>query len=104
MRSLPQKGESENKDARYLINQVRRRRTGSENGEMQVKDLKTDLKMAKAEVNALREEARLSANVRIALKEQIKAEQRRERPAHGSEVDAWKTKFMQISDGGESRR
>ena len=94
-----EKGESENKDAR-LINRVKKADERAKMAETQVKDLKTDLKMAKAQVNALREEARLSANVRIALKEQIKAEQRRG-DLLTDQVDAWKTKFMQISDGGE---
>lgn len=92
-----EKGESESKDAR-LINRVKKADERAKMAETQVRELKTDLKMAKAQVNALREEARLSANVRIALKEQIKAEQRRG-DLLTDQVDAWKTKFMQISDG-----
>lgn len=92
-------GLSDSKETR-LINRVKEADSRVKVAEMQVKNLQGDLKMANAQVNALREEARLAANVRIALKEQLKAEQRRSNVL-SSQIDAWKEKFMQITDGSD---
>jgi len=94
-------GLSDSKEIR-LINRVKEADNRVKVAETQVKNLQGDLKLANAQVNALREEARLAANVRIALKEQIKAEQRRSNVL-SSQIDAWKEKFLQISDGSEGQ-
>ncbi|CEF98325.1 Carbohydrate binding module family 20 [Ostreococcus tauri] len=92
-------GLSENKEER-LINRVKNADDRVKMVEQEVKYLQEDLQTANAKVNALREEARLAANVRIALKEQLKAEQQRSNVL-SSQIDAWKMKFMQLSDGQE---
>ena len=68
-----------------------------------IRDLQTEVKQAQLQTKALREEARLGANVRLALKEQLKAEKRRSAVLE-DQVDAWKQKFRQIrgpAGGGE---
>ena len=60
-----------------------------------IRDLQTEVKQAQLQTKALREEARLGANVRLALKEQLKAEKRRSAVLE-EQVDAWKQKFRQI--------
>jgi hypothetical protein len=90
-------GESSSKESR-LINRVKHADERVKVAEIENKALKGDLKQMSIQVNALREEARLAADVRIALKEQLRAEQRRSNIL-GSQIDAWKTKFQQLTDG-----
>ena len=93
-------GESSSKESR-LINRVKVADERVKVTEIENKALKGDLQHMTMQVNALREEARLGANVRIALKEQLRAEQRRSNVL-GSQVDAWKAKFQQLTDGTPS--
>ena len=51
---------------------------------MEVMDLKVEVKTAQLQSAALREEARLSSNVRLKLKQQLSAEKRAERGAGGA--------------------
>ena len=94
-------GEASSKESR-LINRVKAADERVKVAEIENKALKGDLQQMTMQVNALREEARLGANVRIALKEQLRAEQRRSNVL-GSQVDAWKTKFQQLTDGTPSK-
>jgi len=94
-------GESESKELR-LIKRVKNADNAVRQAEVQVKQLKGDLQEVSMQVAALREEARLGANVRIALKEQLRAEQRRSNLL-SSQIDAWKSKFLAITDGGASQ-
>ena len=90
-------GESESKEQR-LIKRVKNADIAVRQAEVQVKQLKGDLQNVTMQVAALREEARLGANVRIALKEQLRAEQRRSNVL-SSQIDAWKSKFIALTDG-----
>ena len=90
-------GESESKEQR-LIKRVKNADIAVRQAEVQVKQLKGDLQSVTMQVAALREEARLGANVRIALKEQLRAEQRRSNVL-SSQIDVWKSKFKALTDG-----
>merc|ERR1712216_903109 len=71
-------GVKQSKDER-LVERVRKQDETVKRQTGEIKVLRTELKTSKMQVKALREEARLSANVRIALKDQLKAERKRER-------------------------
>jgi predicted nucleic acid-binding Zn-ribbon protein len=61
-------------------------------------DLKVEVKTAQMQSMALREEARLSSNVRLKLKQQLSAEKKRSEVLE-DQVFEWKQKFKQITSG-----
>ena len=65
---------------------------------MEVMDLKVEVKTAQMQSAALREEARLSSNVRLKLKQQLSAEKKRAEVLE-EQVFEWKQKFKQITSG-----
>ena len=65
---------------------------------MEVMDLKVEVKTAQLQSAALREEARLSSNVRLKLKQQLSAEKRRSEVLE-EQVFEWKQKFKQLTSG-----
>jgi hypothetical protein len=65
---------------------------------MEVMDLKVEVKTAQLQSAALREEARLSSNVRLKLKQQLAAEKKRSEVLE-EQVFEWKQKFKQITSG-----
>jgi hypothetical protein len=65
---------------------------------MGVMDLKVEVKTAQMQSMALREEARLSSNVRLKLKQQLSAEKKRSEVLE-DQVFEWKQKFKQITSG-----
>ena len=85
-------GVKQSKDER-LVDRVRKQDETVKRQTGEIKMLRTELKTSKMQVKALREEARLSANVRIALKDQLNAEKKRnmvfeEQVGRGKEVYA----------------
>merc|ERR1712216_943305 len=69
-------GVKQSKDER-LVDRVRKQDETVKRQTGEIKVLRTELKTSKMQVKALREEARLSANVRIALKDQLNAEKKK---------------------------
>ena len=69
---------------------------------MEVMDLKVEVKTAQLQSAALREEARLSSNVRLKLKQQLSAEKKRAEVLE-EQVFEWKQKFKQITSGNAGR-
>ena len=65
---------------------------------MEVMDLKVEVKTAQLQSAALREEARLSSNVRLKLKQQLSAEKKRSEVLE-EQVFEWKQKFKQLTAG-----
>jgi hypothetical protein len=65
---------------------------------MEVMDLKVEVKTAPMQSAALREEARLSSNVRLKLKQQLAAEKKRSEVLEGQVLE-WKNKFKQLGAG-----
>jgi hypothetical protein len=65
---------------------------------MEVMDLKVEVKTAQLQSSALREEARLSSNVRLKLKQQLSAEKKRSEVLE-EQVFEWKQKFKQLTSG-----
>ena len=65
---------------------------------MEVMDLKVEVKTAQLQSAALREEARLSSNVRLKLKQQLAAEKKRSEVLE-EQVFEWKQKFKQLTAG-----
>ena len=65
---------------------------------MEVMDLKVEVKTAQMQSAALREEARLSSNVRLKLKQQLAAEKKRSEVLEGQVLE-WKNKFKQLGAG-----
>ena len=65
---------------------------------LDVMDLKVEVKTAQLQSAALREEARLSSNVRLKLKQQLAAEKKRSEVLE-EQVFEWKQKFKQITSG-----
>merc|ERR1712216_50663 len=69
-------GVKQSKDER-LVERVRKQDETVKRQTGEIKVLRTELKTSKMQVKAPREEARLSANVRIALKDQLNAEKKK---------------------------
>lgn len=65
---------------------------------MEIMDLKVEVKSAQMQSAALREEARLSSNVRLKLKQQLAAEKRRSEVLEGQVIE-WKNKFKALGAG-----
>jgi len=65
---------------------------------LEVMDLKVDVRTAQLQSAALREEARLSSNVRLKLKQQLSAEKKRSEVLE-EQVTEWKNKFKQLGPG-----
>jgi hypothetical protein len=65
---------------------------------LEVMDLKVEVRTAQLQSAALREEARLSSNVRLKLKQQLSAEKKRSEVLE-EQVTEWKNKFKQLGPG-----
>lgn len=62
---------------------------------VEVMDLRAEVKSAQLQSAALREEARLSSNVRLKLKQQLQAEKKRSEVLE-EQVTEWKNKFKAL--------
>ena len=69
---------------------------------LDVMDLKVEVKTAQLQSAALREEARLSSNVRLKLKQQLSAEKKRSEVLE-QQVFEWKNKFKTLGPGKEKK-
>ena len=67
---------------------------------LEVMDLKVEVRTAQLQSAALREEARLSSNVRLKLKQQLSAEKKRSEVLE-EQVTEWKNKFKQLGSGSK---
>ena len=67
---------------------------------LEVMDLKVEVRTAQLQSAALREEARLSSNVRLKLKQQLSAEKKRSEVLE-EQVTEWKNKFKQLGPGAK---
>lgn len=67
---------------------------------LEVMDLKVEVRTAQLQSAALREEARLSSNVRLKLKQQLSAEKKRSEVLE-EQVTEWKNKFKQLGSGAK---
>lgn len=70
---------------------------------MEVMDLRVEVKTAQLQSAALREEARLSSNVRLKLKQQLAAEKKRSEVLE-EQVTEWKNKYKALGPGKQEKR
>lgn len=78
-----------------LVNRVREADRALREAQQQIAILTEELRHTKLQAKALREEARLGANVRLALKDQLRAEKKRSNVLE-QQVDAWRAKALGI--------
>jgi chromosome segregation ATPase len=75
-----------------LVARVRETDKALREAQGQINALTEELRHAKLQAKALREEARLGANVRLALKDQLRAEKKRSNILE-QQVETWKAKI-----------
>jgi len=80
-----------------LVARVRETDKALREAQGQISALTEELKHAKLQAKALREEARLGANVRLALKDQLRAEKKRSGLLE-QQVENWKTRTLKSGE------